>query len=238
MKRRMFCLLIGMGLTFYCGCSSRQHAPTAPIAPTVPTTRPIAKSGKWESEIAAFEKKDLQTPPPEHPILFVGSSTIRIWKTSAAFPGLPVLNRGFGGSEISDVLQYFDRVVARYHPSTIVFYSGDNDMAAGKSAAQVVQDMRQFIDRVRTELPGTKLIVIAIKPSIARWKLMDQMREANRQIQTLVAAYPGGTFVNCESKILGADGKPRADLFRVDGLHLNDKGYEILDAQIKPLLAK
>src|SRR3954465_3242868 len=90
---------------------------------TLPSTRAAAQaqpgaSGKWEADIEAFEKQDQRNPPPAHPILFVGSSTIRFWKVSDAFPGLPVLNRGFGGSETSDVLYYFDRVVARYHPST------------------------------------------------------------------------------------------------------------------------
>src|SRR4051812_14176711 len=201
-----------------------------------PTTRPQGNSGRFENEIVAFEKQDQKTPPPSKPILFVGSSTIRYWNVQEAFPGLPVLNRGFGGSQMDDVLYYFDRVVARYHPSTIVFYSGDNDLAAKKSPAQVVGDVRQFINLVKHRLPGTKLVVISIKPSPSRWSLIDPMRQTNGEIQKLVKDYKGGVFVDLESGILGDDGKPRAELFRTDGLHLNEKGYEILNERVRPYL--
>jgi lysophospholipase L1-like esterase len=221
----MVCLVVA--------CASRPHAATYPSPQAA-----SAPSSKWESAIVAFEKQDQKTPPPQHPILFVGSSTIRIWKVNEAFPDQPVLNRGFGGSEIDDVNQYFDRVVARYQPRKIIFYSGDNDLAAGRSVDCVVDDMRQFIDMVRQKCPGTKLVVIAIKPSIARWKLIDKIREANQQIEKLVGAYPGGVVVNVESKLLGADGKPIRDLFRVDGLHLSAKGYEILNDAVRQYVTR
>src|SRR5581483_4465691 len=188
---------------------------------------PVHTPSKWGPAIDAFEKQDQAHPPPAHPILFVGSSTIRIWKTSQDFPNLPVLNRGFGGSETSDVVQFFDRVVARYQPTTIVFYSGDNDLAAGKSAQRVIADTRQFIDLVRTSLPHTKLIVIAIKPSIARWKLIDKIHEVNGQVQHMLQSDPNAAFVDIGTKLLGRDGKPDPAFFRKDGLHLNDKGYQI-----------
>src|SRR5207237_7468800 len=122
---------------------------TAGCSHLAPATRPstapqLDSSKKWEPEIAAFEDQDRRTPPPAHPIVFVGSSTIRFWKVNEAFPGLPVLNRGFGGSQIDDVNFYFDRVVARYQPSMIVCYSGDNDLNAGTSVARLVHDTRQF----------------------------------------------------------------------------------------------
>jgi lysophospholipase L1-like esterase len=204
---------------------------------THPSTAPQrASTNKWESEIAAFEKQDHLTPPPAHPITFVGSSTIRFWKVNEAFPGLPVLNRGFGGSETADTVYYFDRVVTCYQPSIVVFYSGDNDLNAGKSPDQVVADTRDFLTLLRQRSPKSKLVFIAIKPSIARWKLIDKIRETNQRTRTLVASYPGGVFVNIESEILGDDGKPRAELFRIDGLHLNEKGYEILNDAVSPYL--
>jgi lysophospholipase L1-like esterase len=193
-------------------------------------------STKWESAIQAFEKQDQHTPPPTHPILFVGSSTIRIWKVNEAFPDLPALNRGFGGSETVDVLYYFDRVIAPYHPQTIVFYSGDNDLAAGKSAAWVVSDTRQLIDRIRTREPQAKLVFIAIKPSVARWNLVGTMRDVNEQNRKRVEARAGDVFIDIGPKLLKPDGKPDADLFRKDGLHLNDKGYAILNEAVKPNL--
>jgi len=193
---------------------------------------------EWAPAIAGFEKQDQLTPPPKHPILFVGSSTIRFWKTSEAFPNLPVLNRGFGGSQTSDVLYYFDRVIARYHPSTIVFYSGDNDLAAGKPVDRVVDDTHELIDRIRKRLPDTRLIFIAIKPSIARWNLIDKMREANREIQKIVEARPSDVFLDIGPKLLDANGKPDPALFRKDGLHLNERGYAILNDAVRPHLTR
>ena len=212
------------------GCSYQTPASRPSTAPQQ------VSSNKWEHEIAAFENQDHLTTPPAHPIVFVGSSTIRFWKVHEAFPGLPVLNRGFGGSETADAVYYFDRVVARYQPSIVVFYSGDNDLNAGKSPDQVVADTREFINLLRQRSPKSKLVFIAIKPSIARWKLIDKIRDTNQRTQKLIASYPGGVFVNIESQILGDDGKPRAELFRVDGLHLNEKGYEILNEAVRPYL--
>ena len=220
------------------GCTPAKPT-TVPVATSAPATRAVtASSNKWESAIVAFEKQDQLSPPPAHPILFVGSSTIRIWKVKEAFPDLPVLNRGFGGSETDDVVHYFDRVVAAYHPRTIVFYSGDNDLAAGKSVDRVVNDTRDVLDQIRRELPDAKLVFIAIKPSVARWKLIDKIRQTNAQTEKLVKQKPGDVYVNVESKILGADGKPPPELFRMDGLHLSDKGYVILNDAVRPFLSK
>ena len=196
----------------------------------------VKSPNKWEPAIEKFEQQDRTTPAPQHPILFVGSSTIRIWKVKDAFGDLPVLNRGFGGSQVEDVLTFFDRVVARYQPSEIVFYSGDNDLAAGKSSERVVADIQQFIRLVRQKLPRTKLIVIAIKPSISRWRLIDQMRQTNQQVRKLIEARSGDVFIDVEPQILDENGKPRPDLFRPDGLHLNDKGYVILNEAVRPYL--
>ena len=193
--------------------------------------------GRFNSEIEAFEKQDAKSPPPPAPILFVGSSTIRFWETSKAFPNLPVLNRGVGGSEISDVLFYYDRIVLRYRPRTIVFYSGDNDLAVGKSVEQVVSDMHEFINKVHADLPNTKLVVIAIKPSIARWKMIDSFRKANHEIEKIVKEKHGDLYVDVEPQVLGPNGKPRPELYWIDGLHFNEKGYAILDAAVKPYIA-
>jgi GDSL-like Lipase/Acylhydrolase family len=223
--------LLLVWLLVVAGCA--EDGPT-----TEPSTLPSLLSHKWESDIRAFEKQDEQTPPPDKPILFVGSSTIRFWKTSEAFPGLPVLNRGFGGSETSDAIFYFDRIVLRYHPKTIVFYDGDNDLADWKSVKQVTGDITGFISKVHTALPDTKLIVIGIKPSIARWLLIDQFRQVNRDVRKIVEQKKGDVFIDVEPQVLGENGKPRAELFRVDGLHFNEKGYEILNGDVRPYLQK
>jgi len=194
---------------------------------------------RFESSIVAFEKRDAQNPPPANPILFVGSSTIRFWNLEEAFPGSPVLNRGFGGSEVSDVLTYYDRVVARYRPRVIVFYSGDNDLAAGKSPTQVAADVCQFIQSVRQTLPPeTRLIIIGVKPSIARWNLIEEGRETNRMVSDLVAADRRAIFIDVSPQVLGADGHPRAELFRGDGLHFGPMGYEILNEAVRPYVVR
>ena len=207
-------------------------APTKPAAPTTKAASPDPK--RFEAKVAAFEKEDQQSPSPAKPILFVGSSTIAIWKTSDDYPGLPVLNRGIGASHISDVLYFYDRLVLRYHPKTIVFYSGDNDLANGKPPAQVAQDAKTFIDKVRHDLPQARLVFIAVKPSNARWNLIEQIRQTNQMIRKLVEAKSGDVFLDVESQVLGPDGKPRPELFRADGLHFSAKGYEMLNEAVRP----
>jgi lysophospholipase L1-like esterase len=230
MRVGLILVLAGFSIVLAVGCSHQKST-------TRPTTAPLQNStGKWEHEIAAFENQDRLTPPPANPIVFVGSSTIRFWKVSEAFSSLPVLNRGFGGSQTDDAVYYFDRAVGKYQPSIVVFYSGDNDLAAGKSPDQVVSATREFLNLLRQRSPRSKLVFIAIKPSIARWKLIDKIHETNEQTKKMVEAYPGGVFVSIESQILGDDGKPRAELFRVDGLHLNQKGYAILNEAVRPYL--
>ncbi len=122
---------------------------------------------RFEAEIRDFERYDAEHPWPAGGILFVGSSTIRRWDLAQSFPDLPTLNRGFGGSQLSDVLHYFDRIVVPYRPRVVVLYEGDNDLAAGETAEQVVAELRQFVTRLRETLPGTRLIVVSIKPSLA-----------------------------------------------------------------------
>src|SRR5580704_17074592 len=123
-------------------------------------------TAKWEPEIRAFEASDRTNSPPKHAILFVGSSSIRLWKTLAHdFPGEPVINRGFGGSRIADSTALADRIIFPYEPRTIVFYAGDNDMAEGRTTEQVAADYQVFVQTVRARLPETRIAFISIKPS-------------------------------------------------------------------------
>lgn len=195
-------------------------------------------AARWEKTIAAFEKRDAENPPKTGGILFVGSSSIRFWDTGEAFPKHDVLNRGFGGSQTSDVLYYLDRIVLPYKPRQIVLYEGDNDIASGKTPEQVFEDTKAIFERVHAKLPDTEILYIAIKPSLARWELVGKMREANAMIQTLAEQDHRITFVDVDTPMLGKDGKPRKDLFVDDGLHLNDEGYAIWNRIVEPLLAK
>ena len=167
----------------------------------------------------------------------MGSSSIRIWNVAKSFPDLTVLNRGFGGSQIADSVYFADRIVIKYKPRAIVFYAGDNDLAAGKGPEQVFEDFKQFVAKVHAALPKTPIVFISIKPSIARWKLIDQGREANKLIAALAADDPLLKFIEVGPPMLDTEGQPRTDLFLPDGLHMNAKGYELWTSLLAPLLA-
>jgi lysophospholipase L1-like esterase len=195
------------------------------------------KPHKFEADIKRFEAQDQKSPPPAHPVLFVGSSSIRIWNVAKSFPDLTVLNRGFGGSQIADSVYFADRIVIKYKPRAIVFYAGDNDLAAGKTPEQLFEDFKQFVAKVHAALPKTPIVFISIKPSIARWKLIDQGREANKLIAAMAADDPLLKFIDVGPAMLDAEGKPRADLFLPDGLHMNATGYELWTSLLAPVLA-
>ena len=202
------------------------------------TTRPAHDPKVWEDEIKKFEAADKKKMPPEGAVLFVGSSSIRFWKTAQAFPNVATINRGFGGSFGSDSVYYFDRIVLPYKPRMIVFYGGENDIAGGVSAEDAAKGILDFTSLVEKKLPDTKLIIIGMKPSILRWKLIGPIRKGNSIVRAAVDGKPNVTYVDVEHVILGEDGKPKKELFRPDGLHLNDKGYEIwnrlLSDYVKP----
>jgi lysophospholipase L1-like esterase len=195
-----------------------------------------AAGNRFEKDIQKFEQQDAQTSPPQHGILFVGSSTIRIWDVKKDFPGLPVLNRGFGGSEVSDVIHFFDRVVTPYHPDTIVFYSGDNDIAAKKTTQTVINDVKKFTTMVKRELPETRLIIFPPKPSVSRKALWPEMKAVGEAERKIVAGDKHFIFLNPTSQMLDAQGMPRPELLRADGLHMNAKGYKIWADMVRPLL--
>jgi lysophospholipase L1-like esterase len=215
-------LLIACGLAPACG-----------IAQTTPPTKTTALA-RFEPEIAAFEKWDHQNAVPKNCILFVGSSSIRFWQTADAFPDLPVINRGFGGSTAEDVNHFADRIVFKYKPRLIVFYAGDNDIAAGRSAEKVFDDIENFRKQLRDRLPATRLIYLPVKPSPARWKLWPQMLKVNANLKAIAEKVDNVTYIDTATPILGPDGQPRQELFRDDGLHLNAKGYELWNKTLSP----
>lgn len=184
-------------------------------------------SRKWEQAIRQFELADRQDAPPEGAVLFVGSSSIRLWPTRQAFAGLSVINRGFGGSQIADVNYYLQRIVIPYAPRAVVLYAGDNDVAAGKTAVQVANDFRTFAQRVHRHLRQTTIVFVSIKPSIARWKLWPEMNDANRRIREYVQQDERLRFADIATPMLDVNDRPRPELFLDDGLHLNDRGYAV-----------
>ena len=190
---------------------------------------------RFATAIERFVAWDRQNSFPANAILFVGSSSIVNWPTAVAFPGNPSINRGFGGSELSDVNYYFEQVVRPYKPSTIVLYAGDNDIDAGKDAEQVFRDFKVFADRVRLELPETRVLFISIKPSIARWEKWPAMVDANKLVREYVADLPNLQYVDLAAPLLNDEGQPK-DVFVDDGLHLNESGYALWQQALAPYL--
>ena len=196
-----------------------------------PDPERFAKAINW------FAAMDQKSATPRDPVLFVGSSSIVQWDTATAFDGLPVVNRGFGGAHISDVLYYFDRVVKPYEPQAIVFYCGGNDIADGKSPDQVLHDFAAFRQRVNASFQGCPVIFLSLKPSPARWEQWSRLKAVNARIKELAVTTPMLIYAETASVLLGANGKPDAALFQEDGLHLNSAGYAKWQAVLTPLLA-
>jgi lysophospholipase L1-like esterase len=196
---------------------------------------PDPNPGRFAKDIETFEIWDRKNSFPSNAILFVGSSSIRLWPTANTFPGNPIINRGFGGSEISDVIHYYNQVVRPYEPSVIILYAGDNDIAGGKGAEQVLRDFKAFADRVQTEMPETRLLFISIKPSVARWDKWPTMVDANNLVREYATEHPNLGYVDLATPLLNEDGDPK-DVFVDDGLHLNERGYFLWQQALAPYL--
>ena len=192
---------------------------------------------KWESEIAAFEKADAQTPPAKGGIVFVGSSSIRLWKTLAEdFPQHRVLNRGFGGSEIADSVHFADRIVLPYAPRMVVLYAGGNDLNNGRQPEEVFADFKAFAEKVRAALPAAELAYISSAGNPARWAQVEKVRALNGLIAAYLKEQPNMKFIDVFTRMLGDDGLPKPDIFVADKLHMNPEGYKIWTEVIRPLL--
>lgn len=186
--------------------------------------------------IENFLRWDQKNTYVENGILFLGSSSIRKWPTSNYFDYLPIINRGFGGSHISDVNYYFKSIASIYKPRTIVLYAGDNDIAGKKTPEQVLEDYIDFIILVRKHLPQTKIIYLPIKPSPSRWSMWNDMRQANRLIKLYTDSDNMQYYADTATPMLDSQGKPLGDLFVDDSLHLSKKGYDLWSEILKPIL--
>jgi len=193
----------------------------------------------WETSIASFEEEDAATPPSEGTVIFIGSSSIRFWKTLARdFAPLPVLNRGFGGSHLSHVTHFAPRVVIPHKPAAVVVYAGDNDFGGWepKSSEEVFSDFKKMMSLFGKELQGTPVYYLSIKPSRLRWESWPKIEKANALIRALAEKDDQLTYIDVSSRMIGEDGEPRSDLFWYDGLHLSERGYEEWTAIVRPIL--
>jgi lysophospholipase L1-like esterase len=186
------------------------------------------KGNPFEREILAFEASDRTNQAPAGAILFIGSSSIRLWKSLAKdLPDYRVINRGFGGSQIEDSIRYADRIIFPYSPSTIVLYAGGNDINSGKSGETVFADFQRFVSTVHTKLPKTKIAYISVAPNPARWHQIERIRRANELIEGYAKTDSRLSFINAYEHMLGPDGLPKPDIFVADRLHMNTNGYAI-----------
>lgn len=198
------------------------------------------RTGKpFHQEIAAFREKDKQSFPPKNAILFIGSSSFTKWTdVQKDFPGYTIINRGFGGSELKDVIAYADDIIFPYHPKQVVIYCGDNDLAAGVSPSEVQQRFIELFRIIRAKLPDAGIVFVSIKPSPSRANLMPADEEANALIRQFLSTWPQTAYVDVYHRMLTADGKPKPEIFLADSLHMNAKGYAIWKEAIRPALSR
>ena len=205
----------------------------------VPTPSPATAEipgNPWERTIEGFELQDRKSPPKPGNVVFLGSSSIVRWDLKASFPGANVVNRGFGGSQISDSILFAERILAAHQPRLVVFYAGDNDIGGGKSAERVREDFEKLVSIIHLRHPKTRIAFLAVKPSPARWKHIETQRKANGQIVEFIARDTRLQYVDVVTPMLNSDGQPRPELYAKDGLHLSEEGYKLWNELVRPLV--
>ncbi len=226
-------------LSFGPGCVAPAQAQKDTPNPMA-NVQPLPKTADAAQEINAFLAADQKQMPPTGAVLFIGSSSIRLWSTLAQdFPEIPVINRGFGGSQIFESTLYADRIAIPYKPRLIVMFAGTNDIDYGhKTPAQVLQEFQDFAAKIHSGLPDTRLAYISISPTRARWKEEGDVLEANYLIQRWILTTNSPTqklsFLDAHSALLTTDGQPPVTLERPDGLHFNTEGYKVWTSLLKP----
>ena len=193
----------------------------------------------YRNEIQSFKKSDSLQQPKKNTILFVGSSSFRLWKDiQQAFPTHTIINRGFGGSSFPDVIRYADDIIFPYQPKQIVIYCGENDFASSDTVTSglVVQRFEKLFTLIREKLPNVAVAYVSMKPSPSRWQLKEKMQDANKQIKTFLKKKKKTAFIDVWEPMLNEEGKPKDELFVGDKLHMNEKGYAIWQKKIEPYL--
>lgn len=199
----------------------------------------ISLSQNFLPEIKAFEKKDSISMPDQGQVLLAGSSTFRLWinfKTDLS--DFQVINRGFGGSQMNDLNFYFDRIVVKYKPRMILVYEGDNDLNAGESADSIFREFKDFVQKVKIQLPKTKIGYCSVRPSLARVSILDKQKILNQMIIDFCKHQKRVYFVDIQKKFYLPSGELMPDIFVADKLHLNEKGYEIWAKATRKFLEK
>lgn len=191
---------------------------------------------RFNSEINAFSQADRNNPPPRGGIVFLGSSTIRLWSTlEQDYPGYKTIRRGFGGSQLPDSTFHSPTIVAPYEPRQVVLFAGSNDISAGRAPSLVAADFRYFVEIVRSLVPRAHIAFIEITSSPSRWSQRSAVVEANALISSACKTL-GVDYIPVRDKLLGVGGLPRNELFAADRLHLSAEGYRIMAGAVRPFL--
>ncbi|MEL7298142.1 MAG: GDSL-type esterase/lipase family protein [Pseudomonadota bacterium] len=193
---------------------------------------------RFSDDIQRFEQWDQRETPQEGAILFIGSSSIRLWADNLSddMSPLPVMARGFGGSNMHDVNFFYDRIVAPYSPSAIVVYVGENDIVQGVSPAGFVEEYRAFVSRAQRDFPGINIYYLSIKPAPARRSAWPKMRAANDALRAYTETSEQLFFIDVATDMLDSKGNPRSEIHIADGIHMNRAGYAIWTSILKPVL--
>lgn len=198
------------------------------------------QAAPFTKEIESFKRVDSINPPPSNAILFVGSSSFKGWTNiQSYFPGYTIINRGFGGSSLTDVIRYAPDIIIPYQPKQVVIYCGENDFTAVGVTAEIVYDrFTTLFEIIRAGLPKAHVLFVSLKPSPSRSKYIPEMVKANAMIKNYLKQYRRTGYVDVFSKMLLADGTPMPDIFKADKLHMTEAGYVIWQKEIKPYLKK
>ena len=210
--------------------------PTQPFQPA--NVAPDPGFSAWRPDLDGFASSDKQRRPEQGGVLFVGSSTIRMWRNLAQdFRQQPIIiNRGFGGSTLAACNFFAKELVLQYRPSQVLVYAGENDLTIGRKPQDVMESFIRLSQTVRAELPNTHIAFISIKPSPSRKNLLPAMQQTNRLIAGYLEKLPNSQYIDTHYPMLSASGKPRPDLFQADMLHMNDAGYALWQRIIAPYL--
>jgi lysophospholipase L1-like esterase len=191
---------------------------------------------RFDSAFADFAKWDTKNYVPDNGIVFVGSSSIVRWNSAEAFPDLPIINRGFGGSQASDAIPWVEEAVIQYDPDIVVYYEGDNDTEAGKGAEQIFEDVRDFTEAVLAADPTTQVVLLSVKPSPRRWQWQSVMLDTNAMMKRYAEMLPTVHYVDVATPMLGRDGQPIPNLYVQDRLHMTQAGYDVWNRVLGPVL--
>jgi lysophospholipase L1-like esterase len=201
------------------------------------TTRP--DPARWAADVRKYQEQDKSQFPEPGRVVFVGSSSIRLWKTlEDDMAPVPTLRRGIGGAFISDATHYAETLIAPYEPSAIVLYAGDNDIAKGLSPGCIAKDAQNFVAKVRELGIDSPIYFVSIKPSPARHSFWPQMQEANALLQELAKSDPELHYIDVSEAMLSSDGQFKPGLFQKDKVHLTDEGYRTWVERLRPALLR